>query len=116
MAIVAEVMEMQRGTRGSPFFQPRRPYDAFLTRLLLRHRVQTRTRRGAPSTMTRTVCRLGYHRRFVLFLAWLTLLPVTGPLVQTVQTRAIGYPSNVLVNSRKALKPISLRVARQEAC
>ena len=72
-----------------------RTYEAFLTRLLLRHRVQTRTRRGAPSTITRTVCRLGYHRRFVLLLAWLTLLPVAGPLVQTLQTRAIGYLSKL---------------------
>jgi hypothetical protein len=32
---------------------------------------------------------LGYQRRLVLLLAWLTLLPVTGPLAHTAQTRAI---------------------------
>ena len=112
------VAEMKKGTQGSPFFQPARQrpggparaacrnYDAFLTRLLLRQRVQTRTRRGAPSTITRTVCRLGYHRRFVLLLAWLTLLPVAGPLVQTLQTRAmtrflLSLPNSMPEQTRK---------------
>jgi hypothetical protein len=42
---------------------------AFLTRLDLMHWVQTCTRRGAPSTITRTVWRLGYQRRFFRLLA-----------------------------------------------
>ena len=62
---------------------------AFTTRLLFRHCVHTRTRFGDPSTRTRTVCRFGYQRRLVRLLAWLTLLPVTGPLPHTVHTRAI---------------------------
>jgi hypothetical protein len=63
---------------------------AFAIRLLFRHCVHTRTRFGAPSTSTRTVCRFGYQRRLVRLLAWLTLLPVVGPLPHTVQTRAIS--------------------------
>jgi hypothetical protein len=81
---------MTKGTLGSPFFELlRRHQPAFRIRLLLRHWVQTRIRLGAPSTSTRTDCRLGYQRRLVLLLAWLTLLPVTGPLAHTAQTRAI---------------------------
>jgi hypothetical protein len=80
-----------------PFFSVshRRDQLAFLMRLLLRHCVQTRIRLGDPSTSTRTVCRLGYHRRLVLLLAWLTLLPVTGPLAHTAQTRAISSTPNL---------------------
>ena len=63
---------------------------ALVIRLLLMHCPQTRTRLGAPSTRMRTVWRLGYHRRLVRFLAWLTLWPVTGPLAQTAQTLAIA--------------------------
>lgn len=55
------------------------------------HRVHTLTRRGAPSTIARTRCRLGYQRRFVLLLAWLTLCPKTGPLPQISHTRAMGH-------------------------
>ena len=90
----------QRGPSGPLFFclaialtrreRSRRIGYAALTTLLLRiHRVQTRVRLGAPSTMTRTVWRLGIQRRFRLLLAWLTWLPVAGPLPQMVQTRAI---------------------------
>lgn len=82
---------MTKGTLGSPFFgHSRSDQLALRIRLLLRHCVQTRIRLGAPSTSTRTDCRLGYHRRLVLLLAWLTLLPVTGPLAHTAQTRAIS--------------------------
>src|SRR5690349_22378388 len=63
---------------------------AFLTLLLRMHEVHTRVRRTPSVVATRTVWRFGYQRRLVLLLAWLTLLPVTGPLPHTVQTRAIG--------------------------
>ncbi len=55
------------------------------------HLVHTLMRRGAPSIIARTRCRLGYQRRFVLLLAWLTLCPKTGPLPQISHTRAIGH-------------------------
>ena len=60
-----------------------------VTLLLRMHRVHTRVRLGAPSTITRTVWRFGIQRRFRRLFAWLTWLPVEGPLPQTVQTRAI---------------------------
>src|SRR5690348_11873954 len=63
---------------------------AFLILLLRMQDVQTRVRRTPSLVATRTVCRLGYQRRLVLLFAWLTLLPVTGPLPHTVQTRALG--------------------------
>src|SRR5215208_2034260 len=66
---------------------------AFLIRLLLRHWVHTRIRFGAPSTKMRTVWRLGYQRRLLRLFAWLTLLPVTGPLAHTAHTRAISSTS-----------------------
>src|SRR3954447_26860495 len=69
----------------SPFFQL-----AFLIRLLFRHCVHTRIRLGPPSTSTRTVWRLGYQRRLLRLFAWLTLLPVTGPLAHTAHSRAIS--------------------------
>src|SRR5688572_10949367 len=75
---------------------------AFLIRLLFKHWVQTRIRLGAPSTRTRTVCRLGYQRRLVRLLAWLTLLPVTGPLAHTAHTRAI---SSTLISCPDATSP-----------
>jgi hypothetical protein len=44
---------------------------------------------------------LGYHRRLVLLLAWLTLLPVNVPLAHKAQTRAISstLQVNVVANS-----------------
>src|SRR5215213_5831775 len=85
---------IRKGTFGSPFFgllaRPTQDQLAFLIRLLLRHWVHTRIRLTSPSTLTRTVCRLGYHRRLVRLLAWLTLLPVTGPFAQSAHTRAIS--------------------------
>lgn len=46
-------------------------------------RVQTRIRRVAPPTAARTLCRLGFQRRFVILWAWLTLFPKRGPLPHT---------------------------------
>src|SRR5919107_3374570 len=82
-----------KGDPRVPFFLIRSRSDqlAFLIRLLFRHCVQTRIRLGAPSTRTRTVCRLGYQRRLLRLFAWLTLLPVTGPFAHTAHTRAISF-------------------------
>src|ERR1700674_3630261 len=92
----APTAQTTKGTFSGPLFFRACPEGseriqlAFLIRLLLRHWAQTRIRLGAPSTSTRTVCRLGYQRRLVRLLAWLTLLPVTGPLAHTAHTRAIS--------------------------
>jgi hypothetical protein len=53
--------------------------------------VQARMRLGVPSMTARTRCKLGYQRRLVLLLAWLTLCPKVGPLPQISHTRAIGH-------------------------
>ena len=86
-----------KGTFSGPLFFSQL---AFLIRLLLRHWVQTRIRLGAPSTSTRTVCRLGYQRRLVRLFAWLTLLPVTGPFAQTAHTRAISSTLSCVRNAK----------------
>ena len=39
-----------------------------------------------PSCSTRTFWRFGNQTRLVLFLAWLTLLPIMGPLPHISQT------------------------------
>ncbi len=49
---------------------------AFWTRPDRRQRVHTRMRKADPFTSAFTRCRLGLKTRFVLLLAWLTLLPV----------------------------------------
>jgi hypothetical protein len=53
------------------------------------HRVQTRIRLTPPPLLAaaRTSCRLGSHRRLVLLLAWLTLLPTEGRFPQIAQVR-----------------------------
>jgi len=38
-----------------------------------------------PAVAARTSCKLGFHRRLVLLLAWLTLLPTEGRLPQIAQ-------------------------------
>jgi len=77
---------------------------AFRIRLLFRHWVHTRIRFGAPSTRTRTVWRLGYQRRLLRLFAWLTLLPVTGPLAHTAHTRAISSTLFIRVVTQRARK------------
>jgi hypothetical protein len=57
----------------------------FWTRPLLRQRVQTRMRLMPPPAAARTSCKLGFQRRLVLLLAWLTLLPTDGRLPQIAQ-------------------------------
>ena len=47
-----------------------------------RQRVQTYTRRGAPSSMIRTFWRFGSKRRLVATIEWLRLWPNAGPLPQ----------------------------------
>src|SRR5207237_8668720 len=59
----------------------------------LRHRVHTRRCARGPSTRACTRCRLGRLRFFVLLLAWLTWLPVSGPLPHTSHLNAIGSPT-----------------------
>jgi hypothetical protein len=61
------------------------PQALFRTRPLLIQRVQARMRLTPPGVAERTSCRLGFHRRLVLLLAWLTLLPTEGPLPQIAQ-------------------------------
>ena len=38
-----------------------------------------------PAVAARTSCKLGFQRRLVLLLAWLTLLPTEGRLPQIAQ-------------------------------
>ena len=59
------------------------------------------TQRFSDSTKIRRFCKLGRKRRFVLLLAWETLLPIIGPLPVTWQTRAIAHS---LVNFRNREK------------
>jgi hypothetical protein len=49
----------------------------------LRQRVQTYSRRGAPSTEMRTFWRFGLNRRFVATIEWLRLWPNAGPFPHT---------------------------------
>jgi hypothetical protein len=104
----APIAETTKGTFGSPFFGLSAGLQwnqlAFLIRLLFRHWVHTRIRFGAPSTRTRTVWRLGYQRRLLRLFAWLTLLPVTGPLAHTAHTRAISSTLYIRVVTQRARK------------
>ena len=57
----------------------------------------TRIRRVVPSSKrTRTLRKFGIKRRFVLLLAWLTLLPTIGPLPVIAHTFDISYPFDKL--------------------
>jgi hypothetical protein len=53
--------------------------------------VHTRRVRCVPRSSTRTGWRFGSQRRFVLFMAWLTLLPAIGPFPHTSQRFAIVF-------------------------
>src|SRR3984957_18987255 len=66
------------------------------TRLERRQFVQTRAVRWVPRSSIRTDCRFGSHRRLVLFIAWLTLLPAIGPLPHTSHRFAIVSYSRFL--------------------
>jgi len=50
---------------------------------------QTFTERTLFSILARTLCRLGRKRRLVVLWAWLTLLPLIGPLPQISQRLAM---------------------------
>lgn len=69
------------------------------------HLVQTRIRFTLPSTFALTRWRLGIQRRFVLLLAWLTLLPTDGRLPQIVHIQAMASSSSrgFCVNTRAPL-------------
>jgi hypothetical protein len=54
------------------------------------HEVHTEMRLGAPSTIARTRCTLGFHRRFVRRWEWLTFIPNDGFLPQISHTDAMG--------------------------
>src|SRR3546814_15091374 len=60
---------------------------------IVRRPLTVRRRRTAvPSTslISEVSCRFGRKRRFVLLLAWLTLLPTNAPLPVIWQRRAMG--------------------------
>jgi len=52
------------------------------------HEVQTLSRRGVPSTRTRTRWMFGFHRRFVRRCEWETFIPKLGDFPQTSHTAA----------------------------
>ncbi len=54
------------------------------------HEVHTWRRFGAPSTMARTRCTLGFQRRFVRRCEWLTFMPNEGFFPQISHTAAMG--------------------------
>src|SRR6202035_560826 len=67
--------------------------QALLRILPLRiQRVQTSTRCTPPPITARTSCRLGFQRRLVLLLAWLTLLPTEGRLPHIEQCLIADTP------------------------
>ena len=77
-------------------------------------RVQTSSFFTPPPTFARTDWRLGFHRRRVRLLAWLTVLPVDGPLPQISQVRAISTPfeASLATTARPARQ---IRVAQRFA-
>jgi hypothetical protein len=62
-----------------PFLQHPTAQTAFVTLEAFRHRVQTYSRRGVPSTEMRTFWRFGLKRRLVATMEWLRLFPNAGP-------------------------------------
>src|SRR5882757_6793524 len=65
---------------------------------LVLRRIRTDTPR--TSETSEVVCRFGRNRRRVLFLAWLTLLPLITPLPVTWQRRAMAH---ILTHGQKQL-------------
>jgi len=45
-----------------------------------------------PGAAARTSCKLGFQRRLLLLLAWLTLLPTEGRLPQIAQCLIVIFP------------------------
>src|SRR5882757_9792864 len=70
---------------------------------LVLRRIRTDTPR--TSETSEVVCRFGRNRRRVLFLAWLTLLPLITPLPVTWQRRAMALSSEA---RSKTIAPASL--------
>jgi thiamine-monophosphate kinase len=91
----------QAGTTSAPRSCYKAPTR--LTRLLRRQLAQTRAVLCVPRSSMRTAWRLGSHRRLVLFIAWLTLLPVIGPLPHTSHRLAIT--EGVYQNGRTRTRP-----------
>jgi hypothetical protein len=52
-----------------------------------------------PAVAVRTSCRLGFQRRLVLLLAWLTLLPTEGRLPQIAQCLIGAFPLALWIRS-----------------
>src|SRR5712671_3570670 len=84
-------------------------YAALVTFPALRQRVQTRTCARLPSTMACTLWRFGRLRFFVLLFAWLTWLPVSGPLPHRSHLNAIDSPTATGRRKIPAFRPESSR-------
>jgi voltage-dependent potassium channel beta subunit len=69
---------------------PEGRYPARWIRPAFRQLAQTFTRRGVPSTMARTRCTFGSHRRFVRRWEWDTRIPKNGRFPQMSQTAAMA--------------------------
>ena len=103
--------ERQRGPSGPLFLDrlARRPSAARRRSAGLLDPVTLQALRADPDPLRRTLdqdphgLEVGYQRRLVRLLAWLTLLPVTGPLAHTAHTRAISSTLIlVLVNNAES--------------
>jgi hypothetical protein len=68
-------------------------YRALVTEPERMQRVQTLMVRTVPLLTAFTFCRLGYQVVRVLLLAWLTLLPLLGPLPQISHFLDMGLTS-----------------------
>jgi len=79
----APIAETRKGTFGSPFFG---------------------LSAGLQWNQLAFLIRLGYQRRLLRLFAWLTLLPVTGPLAHTAHTRAISSTLFIRVVTQRARK------------
>src|SRR5712692_3103266 len=91
-----QATENYRGWTGSEFTRlgdrPTPVTCGLRTRPEDKQVVHTLSRRGAPSTNTRTRCRFGRNRRRVFTAEWLTEWPVDGRLPQIAHWRAMTRP------------------------
>ena len=67
----------------------------------------TRARLRLPSMTIRTRCRLGFHRRLVALLAWLTLFPNIGPFPQSSHRAAMTSLLQTKLRIREDSKSLS---------
>src|SRR4051794_22038263 len=75
-----EAFSRERIERANDALQggPPSPSQGFCTLPALRQEVHTWRRRGAPFTIARTFCTLGFHRRFDRRCEWLSCMPKRG--------------------------------------